>query len=130
MTRRLVGQVTIDSINQVGESIKLDRRTNGFLLGKRGSVFSLYAHSEDFDSLSDFRNKPSFEVSLETNGLLLSLNSANGKAEAINHDDVPPNAIFRYARREFDGTSASFCATSNGGEVWLRHSNSRLRVRV
>ena len=129
MARRFIGTVTIDSINQIGESIKYDTRSAGFVLARRGSPFSMFAHIDPEQGLPDFRELPCVLVSLETDGKLMSINLKEGKAEAIDTSDViPSNAIFQYVRRKFDGTAVSIGSESLGDERWLRHCNSRLRV--
>ena len=124
-----MGSVTIESINQIGDSIKYDQRSRGFILARRGSVFSLYAHLDADTALPDFRDLPSIPISLETGGMLMSVSAMDGKAEAIAvTEPFPSGAIFHYVRRKFDGTAVSIRTDVLGEERWLRHCNSRLMV--
>ena len=130
MERSLLGEITIESINQIGESLKYDPKTNGFLLARRGSVFSIYTHIDQSSNLTDFRDAASILVSMESDGKLLAVNPANGKAEAIEADGcaIPDNAIFHYVRKKFDGSTTSISTLACGEERWLRHCNAKLRV--
>lgn len=129
-SRVLVGKVSISSINQIGESIRYDSKSQGYGLARSSSAFDLYIHSDNEHPLPDFRLLPSIAVSFESEGRLLALDSETGKCCAVSALDqpVPPNAIFQCVKRKFDTLSASISSQFGGSERWLRHCNSRLRV--
>jgi hypothetical protein len=125
----VLGRVTIESVNQIGERIRSDKRTGGFTLGKRGSVFTLHAISDSNRELSDFREMASIPVRIEVEGRYLTCDPITNKAvSSMNYSAIPENSLY-IVKRKFSGTSTSICCVNNGAESWLRHSNSRLRVR-
>jgi hypothetical protein len=127
----LLGLVTISSLNQIGERVKYDKKKNAFVLAKAGSSFELCAHLAPGSELGDFRKLETIEVSLKVDGLYLAINKENHQATLVDcdqHGTVPPNAVFHYQRKRFDRFSASLSFREGSNELWMRHSNSKLRV--
>lgn len=125
----VLGRVTIESVNQIGEKIRRDKKTEGFALGKRGSVFTLHAITDSDRELSDFREMTSIPVRIEVEGRYLTCDPITKKAVASEIGSPTSGNSLYIVKRKFSGTSTSICYVDNGVESWLRHSNSRLRVR-
>lgn len=125
----VLGRVTIESVNQIGERIRSDKKTDGFTLGKRGSVFTLHAITDSERELSDFREMTSIPVRIEVEGRYLTCDPVTKKAVSSMNDSATSGNFLYIVKRKFSGTSTSICCVINGAESWLRHSNSRLRVR-
>lgn len=121
------------SLNQIGESIKAETKTDVLRLARRGSHFEIIVHIDPSDQLTDFRNVPTLRVSLECEGRYLGIDPDSRRATLFQLDiggNIPAQAVLNYHRRKFDGLSASFAFDLNGQELWLRHSNSKLRVCI
>jgi hypothetical protein len=119
------------SLNQIGESIRVEPKVDVLRLARRGSAFEIIVHFDTSNQLTDFRQLPTLRVSLECDGLYLGIDAASRRAKLFQPDcggNIPAEAILNYHRRKFDGLSASFAFVFNGEELWLRHSNSKLRV--
>jgi hypothetical protein len=131
---QILGEIRISSLNQVGESVKYNSKSGSFCLSRNGSLFDLLVHIDPDDGLVDFRDLPTLTVSFRLeNGKYLGIDIQSGKAVLCSADDptvIPESAIFQYQRRKFDPSSASIAFLSEGTELWLRHSNSKLRVCV
>jgi hypothetical protein len=128
---RVLGSVRIFSLNQVGECLRYDKKSGSFCLSRYGSLFDLLVHADPEDGLVDFRTLPSLTVSLRFEDSFFAIDKESGKAVLATRqhaDIIPPCAIFHYERRKFDRSSASIAFVSEGKELWLRHSNSKLRV--
>lgn len=126
-----LGVVRISSLNQVGENVKYDIRTKSLVLSRAGSTFDLLVHIDTKEGLFDFRDAPVLTVSFRLNNQYLSIDLETRKAvlaEPINRNEIPRSAIFQYQRRKFDRSSASVAYLYDNQELWLRHSNSKLRV--
>ena len=124
----LLGRVTIESVNQIGERIKFNPKTGGFILAKRGSVFSLHARVDRTTQLADFRGMSSIPISIEVEGRYLACDPVSGKAVMVLQNDSCSNTQLCFVKRKYSGSSTSISYTGEGTERWLRHSNSRLRV--
>lgn len=126
-----LGTISISSLNQIGERIKYDIKRNVFILAKHGTAFVLAAHVDEESGLDDFRRLESIKVSLAVSGKLLAVNLRDHSAVLIDPTPdgrIPPNAVFHYQRKRFDRFSASLSYQDGSEVLWLRHSNSRLRV--
>jgi len=126
-----LGVIRVASLNQVGESVKYNKRSGNFVLSRAGSDFDLLVHVDSENVLTDFRALPAVTVSLRMNDGYLAFDPDTRQAilEATDGSKkVPPNATFLYQRRKFDQSSASISIRSEGKELWLRHANSKLRV--
>ena len=120
------------AVNQIGERVKWDKKSGGFVLGRRGSIFRLHAYVESTDKpLDDLRDTSNVNVILECNGLLLVLDLSSGMARSVKMPDdiVPDDAKLLYVKRKFDGSSVSI-SSMVAPHLWLRHCNSRLMVRM
>jgi hypothetical protein len=125
-----LGKVRIFSLNQIGECLKYDPRLQCFVLARKGSIFDLFAHSESYAALPDFREHSCITVSLKIDQKFLAVDSRSGKAHLIDPNTprcIPASAVFKYWKKKFDRFSASISHNDNT-EIWLRHSNSTLRV--
>ena len=133
MILKRLGTCVIQSLNQIGEKVKYVQKANGFVLSKRGSPFTLFSYRDnENDLLEDFREAQGVLVVLEVNGKYLSVEPESGNASTIEIADdaeFPRTAIFRYVKQKFDALSVSICTTNHGQDRWLRHTNSKLRVR-
>ena len=129
-TRSLIGRVIISSINQIGENVRYDEKSDSFILGRSPSVFDLYAHSEPGQDLPDFRSQSSVKVSFVLRGKVIAVDAASGKCYAldISPGQCPPNAVLECVKRKFDNLSASISFEGSKGKLWFRHSNSRIKV--
>lgn len=125
-----LGRVTIESVNQIGERVRFVPKSNGFTLGKRGSIFILYALIESDPTLPDFRELSSIPVCVEVEGRYLKWDPVSGRAVASEGRPDSQRAPLHLVKRKFSGSSTSICCSCEGMEKWLRHSNSRLRVRT
>ena len=119
-------------VNQIGESVRFDKKTKGFVLGRRGSIFKLHALLESKDQpLDDFRDTSCVNVFLECEGRLLVLDLPSGLASTVEMpvDVIPDDGRLLYIKRKFDGSSVSISSVA-APHLWLRHCNSRLMVRA
>lgn len=127
--RKLLGEVLIQSVNQIGEAVKYDFKSNSFVIARRGSVFKLYAHGYSPDDLLDFRSLNAISITLETAGKMMAFDPESRRAFGIPVAVDPPEiSIFNFVRQKFRNSYASISFKQDGIEFWLRHSNSRMRV--
>jgi hypothetical protein len=120
-----LGSVLIRSINQIGQSIKWDSRTSSFVLSRKGTVFDLYTPETIQD---DFRQRENLQVLLKIGNSYLALDPFDSSATSANMNDRTSQSTLYYCKRKFDSISVSFRVESEGVSLWLRHSNSKLRV--
>jgi hypothetical protein len=127
-----LGYVRLLPLNQIGEFVKYDQKSGGFKLARTGTIFQLLGRFDSSSPMEDFREVTTISVSLRLpTGEYLGIEEHTGKAislSATGIDRIPPRAILRYTRKKFNSLSASLSYDENGVELWLRHSNSKLKV--
>jgi hypothetical protein len=132
MPERTLGQCMMQPVNQVGEHVKFNPAKSNYIISKKGSLFTLSAYSDGEDgTLSDFRHQQTVAVTLRIGDayLICDFSSRQAVSKVLSPGEpVPENAIFHYVKRKFDSLSVSFAIPYGDHLLWLRHSNSKLRV--